>query len=203
MPLHPLTYTRAFAIARLLGYYSLQEKARLIRKRKDSLLIPVIIAAVEISAARAFFFFFLHPFYRIIESLSLERPIRSSSPTVSPHLPLLQTMSLSAIPTLFLKPSRDGDSTIFLGSLFNPSPLYPLPSKPTGTWEMLILSSPVWDSRNSDRWVLIEFLSSTHISTQPTAIQSNTSPEIVRNQDFQLLSIYPHSAFNTGCLGTN
>ena len=51
-----------------------------------------------------------------------KRPLRSSSPTINPTPPCPLTTSLSATCTLFLKTSREGDSTTSLGSLFYTSP---------------------------------------------------------------------------------
>jgi len=60
------------------------------------------------------------PNHRIMESLSLERPLRSPSPTLnpSPPCPLSHIASCSATPILFLKTSQDCDPTTSLGSPF-------------------------------------------------------------------------------------
>jgi len=55
--------------------------------------------------------------HAIVESLMLERLLRSSNPTVSESSPCPLTTSLSATSTWFLNTSRDSDSITCLGSL--------------------------------------------------------------------------------------
>lgn len=53
----------------------------------------------------------------IIEPFKMERPLRSSPPTINPSPPYLETISLSSTRTLYLNTSRDNDSTTPLGRL--------------------------------------------------------------------------------------
>jgi len=55
--------------------------------------------------------------HKFTELLKLERPLRSSSPAVSPSPPCPLTTSHSATPPRFLSTSREGDSTAYMGSL--------------------------------------------------------------------------------------
>lgn len=56
--------------------------------------------------------------HTIIESLRLEWPLRSPSPTMNPCLWPLYIISLSDTSILFLNTSRNGDTTSSLGSPF-------------------------------------------------------------------------------------
>jgi len=62
---------------------------------------------------------------RIIESLWLERPIRSPGPTISPSPPCPLTTSLSATSTRLWNTSRDSDCTTSLYSLCHCSTALP------------------------------------------------------------------------------